>query len=456
VLLVRELPSGKLGYGSGVLLDDNRVLTNLHVATGEGGSFVFIHDSERESYTTLDGGILRYVREYGDHAVPVRLIRADPINDLALVQLQAPIGDVTVLPFRDTPPTPGETVTALGHPQGNVWSFSRGVVSAVHRGAIQHDAAINPGNSGGPLLDENGEIVGINTFRLQAGAAPIGIGYARPMELVAPLIEPTPWTGLDLSTPEASMRSQMRAIELGRPEAVDTMSLQGLMTVLEDAKVDAINMLIPDMKKILGERFNEEKVRALLNQIPDTTEAELRAMLTRGLGGVDPNDSETSLRKILDLDEPTDASNQMALAAAEDWFASLPAYDPAVYEACGLKIGLASSTDHLEIMKLGVRLEYTAAGRTEDEAWVVGSGFNMDGSQWRCSTLMVRQDGEWRSMDIPSEEALAARPSEVPPPMLNRADARTMASQGIVDIVRATLYESRQAPAANDPESPAP
>ena len=455
VLLVRELPNGKLGYGSGVLLDNRRVLTNLHVATGGDGGFAFVHDPARESYTTLDGGILRYVREYGNEAVPVRLMRADPVNDLALVELQTALQDVTPLSFRDTPPVPGETVTALGHPQGNVWSFSRGVVSAVHRGAIQHDAAINPGNSGGPLLDEQGQVVGINTFRLQAGAAPIGIGYARPLELVEPLIASTPWTGLDLSTPEASFRSQMRAIELGRPEAVDAMSFQGLVDLMTDIQPEVIEVLLKDVQEMVGPDFDAASARETMSQMSFITESQLRSIVVSQIQGPESVESASAFAELIRQMVPEDASGPSVMAVVEDWYAHQSIYDTVGLEACGIKLTLDSANDYFEILKLGIRIEYTAPGRTEDEAWVVSSGYNIDGSTWRCSTLMVRQGGAWRSMDLPSAEAVAARPEDVPPPPLDQATIRERTLQSTVDVAQRSLKALLQTKPASDP-APAP
>ena len=455
VLLVRELPNGKLGYGSGVLLDDRRVLTNLHVATGGNGSFAFTHDPERESYTTLDGGILRYVREYGNEAVPTRLMRADPINDLALVELQVPVEDVTPLSFRDTPPIPGETVTALGHPQGNVWSFSRGVVSAVHRGAIQHDAAINPGNSGGPLLDEQGQVVGINTFRLQAGAAPIGIGYARPLEVLEPLIASTPWEGLDLSTPEASYRSQLRGVELGRPEAVDAMVVDGFIQLMTDIQPELNEVMLDELQALFGPKLDRESARARLNQMPLITEDQLRSHLKAQLQGPGSDTVSSLIANLERLMSSDVRSKNTEIAVLQDWYASVPDYDPAAFEACGIKLPHKSKDQQMEMLKLGVRVEHTAPGRTENEAWVVSSGFNHDGSTWRCGCLMVRENGAWLSVALPSAEAVAARPDGVPAPAQDQAIVRDATLESAIVMMRQTIRAFINVEPTSDP-APAP
>src|SRR4029079_18244645 len=84
---------------------------------------------------------------------------------------------------------PGETVVAIGNPFGLAHTVTTGVVSALHRAVktphkvyedfIQTDAAINPGNSGGPLVNLNGELIGINTAVHRGGP---GIGFAIPID----------------------------------------------------------------------------------------------------------------------------------------------------------------------------------------------------------------------------------------------------------------------------------
>ncbi|HCH66705.1 MAG: hypothetical protein CL927_08845 [Deltaproteobacteria bacterium] len=459
VLLVRELPSGKLGYGSGVLVDEKHILTNLHVARGGVGGFALLHDPARESYTTVDGGILRYVREYGEHAVPVRMVRADAINDLALVELTSSISSVDPLPFRQEPPQLGETVTALGHPQGNVWSFSRGVVSAVHRGAIQHDAAINPGNSGGPLLDRKGQVVGINTFRLQAGDAPVGIGYARPMEVVAPLLESTSWDGLDLSTPESSWYSMTRAVELGRPEALDAMTFDRLVQLDPETKEHLAHQMAQAVRDVVGPDAVRDDFEPLMQKffdvLPKPTVDEYRSMMALVIQGT--SFSEAMAKMDAQVYEKLDIEVvQEGLAMGHDWLESRTGFEPAAYEACGIKRSLNDPNDAVDILKLGIRLEETIPGRTGDEVWLVTSGFNLDGSSWRCSSLMVRRQGRWLEELVPSVEAVAALPEGAPRPAQDEASVRVLQGREAYDMVRALLEQALEAKAQNDAPTPDP
>jgi len=155
------------GQGSGVVLaSDGYVLTNAHVADGDGP--------------------LR-VRLPGGAAVRADLVGRDDRTDLAVVR--ADTSDIPALPLAEARHLRvGEIVVAIGNPLGFERSVSVGVVSALYRslpgpgrsildGLIQTDAAVNPGNSGGPLLDASGEVVGIATAMIPRAS---GLGFAVP------------------------------------------------------------------------------------------------------------------------------------------------------------------------------------------------------------------------------------------------------------------------------------
>ena len=86
----------------------------------------------------------------------------------------------------------GQTVIAIGSPQGLVHTVTKGIISALGRQPdadrpmvyVQTDAPINPGNSGGPLVDRNGSLVGINTFIYTSGGGSEGLGFAIPEPIV--------------------------------------------------------------------------------------------------------------------------------------------------------------------------------------------------------------------------------------------------------------------------------
>jgi S1-C subfamily serine protease len=153
------------GQGSGVVIaQDGLVLTNAHVTRG--------------------GGPLR-VRLSGSRVARGELVGADDRTDLAVVRAEA--RDLPALALSERRLDVGEVVIAIGNPLGFERSVTVGVVSALHRnlpardgpleGLVQTDASINPGNSGGPLLDAQGQVVGLSTAIIPWAR---GIGFAIP------------------------------------------------------------------------------------------------------------------------------------------------------------------------------------------------------------------------------------------------------------------------------------
>ena len=159
----------KYSLGSGVIIDGKRgyILTNAHVVEKTSKIKVTLKDS----------------REFAGH-----LVGADPESDLAVIKIESK----EILPSIEMGNSDdlliGETVIAIGNPFGFSHTVTTGVISAINRSIksdnmiyrnfIQTDASINPGNSGGPLLNINGELIGINTA-IYAKAQ--GIGFAIPI-----------------------------------------------------------------------------------------------------------------------------------------------------------------------------------------------------------------------------------------------------------------------------------
>ncbi len=167
------------GAGSGFILDnDGHVVTNHHV---------------------IDGASTIIVRFYNDADSQAKVIGDDPNADLAILQVENVAQDTHPLPMGDSSKVAvGDSVVAIGNPFALGTSMSYGIVSAIGRTipsgftpfnipqAIQTDAAINPGNSGGPLINMNGEVIGINA-QIQTGGQSegnVGIGFAIPVNIL--------------------------------------------------------------------------------------------------------------------------------------------------------------------------------------------------------------------------------------------------------------------------------
>jgi len=158
------------GMGTGVLIDERGyILTNNHV----------IQDVESIEVTRINGE--KYIGT---------VFQTDPKNDLAIIRIHAR-GPLPVMPIGTSSDLMlGEDVIAIGNAYGYEHSVTRGIVSALGRNVeagddqayenlIQTDAAINPGNSGGPLINSEGEVIGINVA-IRAGATKIG--FAIPID----------------------------------------------------------------------------------------------------------------------------------------------------------------------------------------------------------------------------------------------------------------------------------
>jgi serine protease Do len=158
------------GMGAGVIIDSRGfILTNQHV----------VQDVKRIDVTLHDGQ--RYVG---------RLIARDPETDLALVKIEAEKALPIIRCGTSSDLMRGERVIAIGNPFGYHHTVTEGIISALHRDIpvngvheypdlIQTDASINPGNSGGPLLNADGQMIGVNAA-VRIGAQ--GIGFAIPID----------------------------------------------------------------------------------------------------------------------------------------------------------------------------------------------------------------------------------------------------------------------------------
>ena len=185
------------GSGSGIIISsDGEILTNNHVVAlaGQGGEL---------SVNFNDGS-----------AKKATVVGTDPLTDLAVIKAEGVSGLHPATIGRSTQVHVGENVVAIGSPFGLEATVTSGIVSALNRPvsvgsesgqggqdttypAIQTDAAINPGNSGGPLVDLNGDVVGINSSIRTASSGgldsssggSIGLGFAIPIDQVWPVVQ---------------------------------------------------------------------------------------------------------------------------------------------------------------------------------------------------------------------------------------------------------------------------
>lgn len=164
------------GQGSGFVWDsEGHIVTNYHVVEG----------AEKVDVLFENGVNLE-----------AEVIGTDPDSDLAVIKVDLPADELVPLPIGDSDSLKvGQLTVAIGAPFGQDFTMTSGIVSAVGRtirsgntpfsipAVIQTDASINPGNSGGPLLNRQGEVVGINTQILSRSGSNAGVGFAVPIDI---------------------------------------------------------------------------------------------------------------------------------------------------------------------------------------------------------------------------------------------------------------------------------
>jgi serine protease Do len=300
-----NVPRDRSGAGSGFIIDtDGYVVTNHHVV--DGADQIIVRLADRREFEA-------------------ELVGSDEQSDIALLKIDA--DDLTALNFGNSGNLePGEWVMAIGSPFNFDQTVTAGIVSATGRSNnaqqyvpfIQTDVAINRGNSGGPLLNLDGEVVGVNSWILTSGGGYIGLSFAIPAEVVQSTVAQLRETGVVqrglLGVQVGAVTREMaEAMQLDRP----TGALVNAVTV--DSAAERAGIEPGDI--ILS--FNEQPVEVwsdlppLVGVNPPGTKAEV--VVSRNgkqqefdvvLDALEPQEA---LELAMD-DEPAEARNVLGLA----------------------------------------------------------------------------------------------------------------------------------------------
>jgi serine protease Do len=251
----------KRNTGSGVVIrPDGYIITNAHVVRGADKIKVHMNDGK---------------------IVPGKVVGVDNFSDVAVVKI-----DGTNLPTAQmgtsTGLRPGDFAIAIGNPLGLDHTVTLGIISAVKRQVtdvngninfIQTDAAINPGNSGGPLLNLNGDIIGINTA-MQANGQ--NIGFSIPIDIAKDVAENLiankkilrPWLGIAMQEMDETMAKSLglpittKGVVIGQVLDTSPAAAAGLETGDVIQKIDGNNMETP---RQVQEFVRSHKVSDVLN-----------------------------------------------------------------------------------------------------------------------------------------------------------------------------------------------
>jgi len=266
------------GMGTGVIIDPRGyIVTNYHVVDGVANIQVTL--SSRQKYRA-------------------RIISHDLSTDLALIKITPREAKLPVINFGTSSDLmPGEPVVAVGNAYGYEHTVTTGIISALNRevavsdqqdydNLIQTDASINPGNSGGPLLNIDGEMIGLNAA-VRVGAQ--GIGFAIPIDDVLQVTSrlmsikrmDRNWHGVVAARTDGNEGVLVRRVEPGSPAAKSGIEAGDVITQVGDTELNTVVDLeraflgrdAGDAVKVAVERENQNKdVRFVLESFSGSTQ----------------------------------------------------------------------------------------------------------------------------------------------------------------------------------------
>jgi S1-C subfamily serine protease len=223
------------GSGTGFVWDNSGyIVTNFHVLEGARQIQITLQDQSNW---------------------PAKIVGLAPERDLAVLKIDAPAAQLRPLPLGDSSNlSVGRKVLAIGNPFGLDATLTTGVVSALGReiesptrrkisNVIQTDAAINPGNSGGPLLNSQGQLIGVNTMIFSPSGASAGIGFAIPVNTVKEVVPQLithgrivrPVIGVALAPDHWAHQSRIQGVPILRVEPGSPAAKAGLEGAMRNA-----------------------------------------------------------------------------------------------------------------------------------------------------------------------------------------------------------------------------
>ncbi len=269
VYITNEVSSTQGGAGTGFIVNDNQIVTNLHVVEGSGKLYVYSDDSQRKYAATI--------------------IHKDPVADIAVLKLQ----DWKLFEKNETPVNLalgksdvmnlGDRVIVIGHPWGLTWTVSEGIVSGKDRRPGQNprflfqvDANLFQGNSGGPIFNDKGQVICVSTLMLAMEGG--SYGFCVPSDLVEKVLYDfntfgeIRWQVINVSAGLTDDGGSVILNEVepgggadkaGIKKGDKVVAIQTPHNVPSGAKVTSPNDLITEMAKLNG---NESTVRLLIDR----------------------------------------------------------------------------------------------------------------------------------------------------------------------------------------------